>query len=190
MRLGSIATVSSAAMAVLLTLEAAGPDDALAQTPADVLSDLRQEANEGPAAWASDAEFRDALDRLPGLNARPQPSEPAVRPARFPASASDDPRPTTARWPGGRGLAPDNRMLLFEKAFELERIAHELEIAELYAPADKVRAAAAALRSVARPSGPDAARRGDRDGRRKRRDGRRSRGVVPEGAPSDAPGRF
>ncbi|MEN0110931.1 MAG: hypothetical protein AAF805_09425 [Planctomycetota bacterium] len=131
---------------------------AAAASPGEVIGDLRRELDPNSPAWASDAEFRRAVDRAHSTHAGAQPLRPGGAPR-----------------PG----QPDPRTLLLDKAFELERIAHELDVAERYAAADAVRGAAARVRGEARPPQPPLRRR---DGGR-RRPGR----VPPRGPREDRP---
>lgn len=121
-------------LTALLASRATGNDPAIGQ-----IEQLREALGPAYRTPADPREFSQALDNA----GNPQPAYP--RPA--PPPQFDGRRPRV-----GPALTPvrDPKRLLLETAFELEKLAHRLDLADLTSEADRVREAAVALRRQAR----------------------------------------
>ena len=116
-------------------------------------------APEGSVLRASDDEVRQAVEVVREQDERPplQFHTPTLQPAS-PTPQFFNPQPYSlygaAPPPRYAGAAPTTRQvrlpvdhLLLQKAFELERVAHELELSGLFTEADAVRRSASSLRA-------------------------------------------
>lgn len=120
------------------------PRPALPQGTAEFLADIKEDLNRG-AAKAPLYTRDDFVAELRGEDRPPIPP-PMEGPTRW--------QPPVHLASGRHDRPTDPKRLLLETAFQLETLAHELDLADLADSADELRAAAGKLREKARAGKP------------------------------------